>query len=213
VNRFILTLLFIILGSIVAIADATENGFPGFFRDSLTAQKQAADVCVNFSITKTLSTLKAPMTTVGKFWNYADGRFIWEIGIPVASVLTYDGKNLKSWDVAENKWRGLDPSNRAIRMWLDFMSARNLTEEDLVKRFLFTVPIEKNEIPRVILQPRSKQERKYLKQIELKFDLAEKRLVQLLVIQGDGGTQLINFNSPKRMTAKELAMAPQAVVR
>jgi hypothetical protein len=47
-----------------------------------------------------------------------------------------------------------------------------------------------------------------LKQIELQFDTAEPRLVQLLVRQGDGGSQTMDFDAPRRMTAADREVVP-----
>ena len=207
-NRLFLTLALVagcLLGARVAAAD---DGVPGFFRTWLAAQKQAGDVRVEFEITKTLPTLKAPVKSSGRFWNYADGRFLWENGKPPTSVLRYDGVTLDCWEAVENKWRKLDPTQRGVRLWMDFLSGKNLTEVNLAKEFLITVPEAKAPMASMVLEPRSKRERRDVEQIELRFNTAEQRLVQLVVGQGDGGTQLMDFKEPKRMSAADRAVVP-----
>lgn len=208
VHKFILTLT-LYLGGVAGLAAAgTGDGLPGFFRDWLAAQKHAPDLRVEFSITKSLPTLKQPVKSTGRFWNYADGRFRWETGKPATSVLVFDGVNLQSWEAAENQWRKLNPNQRSMRLWMDFLGGQKLAEADLVKDFLITAAAAKKPFASVILEPKSKRTRKDLKQLELKFNTVERHLVQLLVRQGDGGIQTMDFNEPKRMSAADRLVVP-----
>ena len=50
--------------------------------------------------------------------------------------------------------------------------------------------------------------RRDLKQIELRFNAGEQRLVQMLIRQGDGGSQTMDFGVPGRMTVADLTMVP-----
>jgi outer membrane lipoprotein-sorting protein len=208
VNRLLLILTLLLGGQACAVADAAAAGLPGFFRSWLAAQKDAPDMRVEFRLTKTLPTLKEPVKSVGRFWNYADGRFRWETGKPASSALVYDGVTLQSWQAAENQWRKLNPNNRGMRLWMDFLGGQKLSEEGLLKDFLITAPAATKPLASVILEPKSKRERKDMPQIELKFNTAEQRLVQLLVRQGDGGSQTMDFSEPKRMTAADRAVVP-----
>lgn len=212
-NKLLLTLIFLLGGPADAWADASNDGLPAFFRNWLTAQKTAPDMRVEFNITKTLPALKEPVKSGGRFWNYANGRFRWETGKPATSVLVYDGVTLQSWEATENQWHKLNPNNRNMRLWMDFLGGQNLTESGLLKDFLITAPVAKKPLASVILEPKSKQTRQYLKQIELTFNTAEPRLVQLLVRQGDGGSQTMDFSEPKRMTAADRAVVPPPAAR
>ncbi len=115
---------------------------------------------------------------------------------------------LDSWEAESNKWHKLDPSQRGMRLWMDFLSGKNLTEENLLREFEVSVPAAGKVTASVILQPKSQRERRDLKQLELKFDAAALRLVQVVVTQGDGGILMMDFKEPKRMTAAERAMVP-----
>jgi len=207
-KHIFLTLALLAGGLTGAVADAVDAGLPGFFRSWLAAQKRAGDVRVEFDITKTLPALKAPVKSSGRFWNYADGRFLWETGRPPSAVLRFDGVTLDTWEAAENKWHKLDPNQRGVRLWMDFLGGKNLTEATLVREFVITAAPAKAPMAGVILQPRSQRERRDLKQIELKINTAEQRLVQLVVAQGDGGTQLMEFKEPRRMSAADRAVVP-----
>jgi outer membrane lipoprotein-sorting protein len=207
-NSLLLTLILLLGGQAGALADAANDALPGVFRNWLAAQKNAPDMRVEFTIIKTMPALKEPVKSGGRFWNYANGRFRWETGKPATSVLVYDGVTLQSWEATENQWHKLNPNNRNMRLWMDFLGGQNLTESGLLKDFLITSPAAKKPLARVILEPKSKQTRQYLKQIELTFNTTELRLVQLLVRQGDGGTQTMDFNEPKRMTTADRAMVP-----
>ena len=206
--RRILLKLALLMGGLTATLTAAADEVPGFFRTWLAAQKQAGDVRVEFDLTKTLPTLKEPVKSSGRFWNYADGRFLWETGKPPTAVLRYDGVTLDSWEAVENKWRKLDPNDRRLRLWMNFLSGQRLTEDGLVKDFLITTPATEKPMASMVLEPRSKRERKELTRIELKFNPAERRLVQLLVAQGDGGTQRMEFKEPKPMTAADKTVVP-----
>lgn len=212
-NGLLLTLILFAGGFSSALADATGDGLPEFMRTWLEAQKRREDTRVDFQITKTMPTLKAPVKSSGRFWNYSDGRFLWETGRPPASVLRYDGVTLESWEAVENNWKKLDPEHRSMRLWMYFLSGNQLTETSLLESFAVTVPAAKRPLSSVILQPKSKREQKQLKQIELKFNTEEQRLVQLMVWQGDGGTQTMDFGRPKRMTASDRAAVPQPARR
>jgi len=206
--RILLILALLGGGLAGASEEAAGDAVPGFFRAWLTVQKQAGDVRVDFDLTKTLPALKEPVKSSGRFWNYADGRFLWETGKPPSAVLRYDGVTLESWEAVPNQWRKLDPNDRRLRVWMNFLSGQNLTEEGLLKDFLVTVPKPEQSLAKMLLEPRSKRERKDLKQLELTFDPAERRLVRLVVSQGDGGTQRMDFGKPKRMTEADRAAVP-----
>ena len=207
-NWLSLSLVLLGWGVIGAQTGAAADGLPGVFHNWLAAQKKAGDVRVDFGITKTLPTLKSPVQSEGRFWNYADGRFLWETGKPPTAQLRYDGVILDSWEAESNKWHKLDPSQRGMRLWMDFLSGKNLTEVNLLREFEVSVPAAGKVTASVILQPKSQRERRALKQLELKFDAAALRLVQVVVTQGDGGILMMDFKEPKRMTAAERAMVP-----
>lgn len=204
---FLITALFInaLCG---AQAETAGEGLPPFLVTWLEAQKLVGDVRLDFTLSKTLPTLKEPVKSPGRFWNYADGRFLWEAGSPPASVLRYDGLTLESWEASENKWRNLDANHKSLRLWMYFLSGKRLTAENLEKEFLIASPVSNKQMTSVTLEPRSKRQRRDLKQIELKFITKEQRLVQLVVWQGDGGTQLMEFGRSRPMTAAERSTVP-----
>ncbi|MCX6875713.1 MAG: outer membrane lipoprotein carrier protein LolA [Verrucomicrobia bacterium] len=206
VTKLILTLTLLLGGQACMLAESAGDGLPAVFRTWLAARQTAPDLRVEFSLTKTLPTLKEPVKATGRFWKFADGRFRWETGRPAASALVFDGVALQSWEVAENQWRKLNPGNHSMRLWMDLLGGQNLTSEGLTKDFLITAAAVKPPLASVILEPKSKRERKAVPQIELKFNTAEQRLVQLLVRQGDGGSQTMDFGEPTRMTAADRAV-------
>lgn len=207
-KRLLLTLTLMFGGLACALAEPAGAGVPGVFRAWLAAQKSVPDQRVEFSLTKTMPALKEPVKSLGRFWNYADGRFRWETGKPATSVLVYDGESLQSWEVADKRWRQLNPNNRGMRLWMDFLGGQNLTEEGLSKDFVITAPAAGKTLAAVILEPKSSRVRRDLKQIELQFNTAEQRLVRMFILQGDGGSQAMDFSEPKRMTAADRAVVP-----
>jgi hypothetical protein len=212
-KTFFRMILALLVGGLVPVLAASPGSeVPGFFRTWLATQQKTGDVRVDFGLSKTLPALKEPVKSSGRFWNYADGRFLWETGKPPSAVLRYNGAILESWEAEENKWRKLDPNDRRMRVWMNFLSGKRLTEESLLKDFqvLPNPPAAEKPLAKMILEPRSTRERKELKQLELTFDTAEQRLVQIIVRQGDGGTQQMDFGKPKRMTAADLAAVPAA---
>jgi outer membrane lipoprotein-sorting protein len=206
VNKLILILTVVIGGQACVLADPAGDGLPGFFRAWLAAQQNAPDLRVEFSITKTLPTLKAPVQAPGRFWSYADGRFRWESGKPATSVLVFDGVTLQSWDAGQNHWRKLNPNHRDMRLWMDFLGAQKLTEAGMLKDFRITAPAATKPLAMVMLEPKSPQTRRNLPKIELTFNTVEARLVQMRVQQGDGGSQTMDFREPTGMTAADRAV-------
>ncbi len=208
-HKLLLILTILWAGPGAVLADSAGAGVPPVFGSWLAAQKHAADVRVDFRLTKTLPTLKEPLKASGRFWNYADGRFRWETGQPATSVLVYDGVTLQSWDAAAPQhWQKLDPNSRGMRLWMDFLGGQNLTESGLLKDFVVTAAPAGKPLAGVLLEPRSARVRRDLKQIALKFNTDEPRLVQMLIQQGDGGSQTMDFSAPKRMTAADRAVVP-----
>lgn len=207
-NHLLLSLALLAGGLTGVQAEAAREEVPGVLHNWLAAQKHAGDVRVEFGIIKTLPTLKEPVKSSGRFWNYADGRFLWETGKPPTAVLRYDGLTLDSWDAESNKWHKLDPNQRGMRLWMNFLSGKNLTEETLLKEFQISAAAAGKSFARVILEPKSKRERRDLNKLELKFDTAASQLVQVMVWQGDGGTQTMDFKEPKRMTAADRGVVP-----
>ena len=207
-NKLLLTLMMLcgVPGS--ALADRAGAGVPEVFGAWLAAQKHAADVRVEFTLIKTMPALKEPVKAAGRFWNYADGRFRWETGTPVTAVLVYDGVTLQSWDAVGGQWRKLNPNSRGMRLWMDFLGGQNLSEAGLLKDFLITAAAAAKPLAAVVLEPKSARVRRDLKQIQLKFDPAGPRLVQMLIAQGDGGSQTMDFGAPMRMTEADRAVVP-----
>jgi outer membrane lipoprotein-sorting protein len=190
------------------MAAGAGGDLPEVFRDWIAAQQRVSDLRVEFRMTKTLPTLKESVRSVGRFWSYVDGRFRWETGKPVRSVLVFDGITLQAWEASDNQWRKLDPHSSSMRLWMDFLGGRKLTESGLLRDFQIAGLTEMKSLTRVILEPKSPRTRRNLKQIELQFDTAEPRLVQLLVRQGDGGSQTMDFDAPRRMTAADREVIP-----
>ena len=207
-NKLLLTLTICCGGLGPALAERAGGGVPGVFGAWLVAQQHAVDVRVEFTLIKAMPALKEPVKAAGRFWNYADGRFRWETGTPATAVLVYDGVTLQSWDAAGNQWRKLNPNSRGMHLWMDFLGGQNLSEAGLLKDFQITAAEGKPRLAAVVLEPKSARVRRDLKQIELKFDPAGPRLVQMLILQGDGGSQTMDFGAPKRMTAADRAVVP-----
>jgi hypothetical protein len=212
-SKLLLPLIFFVGGHACALAQTASDGLPAFFRDWLATQKQAPDMRVAFTITKTMPALKEPVKAAGWFWSFTDGRFRWETGKPTTSVLVYDGVTLQSWEASDKQWRKLNPHNRSIRLWIDFLGGQNLTEEGLLKDFTISSPAAKKPLASVVLEPKSSRTRKDLPRIELSFNTTERRLVQVLVRQGDGGSQQMDFSEPKRMTAADRAVVPSPATK
>lgn len=207
-NHLVLALILMVAGFAGSAARAADGDAPGFFRSWLAERDKAGDLRIDFTFTKSLPALKEPITSSGRFWSYADGRFLWEMGMPPTSVLRYDGVTLESWEAVENKWHKLDPTDRRMRVWMNFLGARKLTVEELTRDFLITTPEARKPMARMILEPRSKQEKKRLKQLELEFDTSKNQLMRLRVEQGDGGSQAMNFKAPRPMGAADKKVVP-----
>ena len=207
-NRLLLTGTLWGCGLGCALAGSGATGVPGVLGDWLAARKHAADVRVEFRTTKSMPALKEPLKADGRIWSYADGRFRWETGAPATQVLVYDGATLQSWDAAGKQWRKLDPNSRSMGLWMDFLGGRNLTEAGLLKDFEIREAAETKLLTGVILEPKSARVRRDLKQIELRFNAGEQRLVQMLIRQGDGGSQTMDFSAPGRMTAEDRTVVP-----
>jgi hypothetical protein len=78
----------------------------------------------------------------------------------------------------------------------------------MLKDFLITAPAATKPLAKVMLEPKSPRVRKDLKQIELTFNTVEPRLVRMRVLQGDGGSQTMDFREPERMTVADRAVVP-----
>lgn len=181
---------------------AEPGAIPVVFREWMEAQKGVGDIKVAFQQTRTTPALKEPVKSGGRFWRMADGRFRWELGSPASMVLIFDKAAVHLREGAEAPWETLKPDDQRVRMWLRFLSGRDMDTESLTKNFSLKITQQEAGYTTVAMVPRPLLIKKYLRQLDMQIEPGSKRLLGFRIVQGDGSTLLMNFGPPEAVTGK-----------
>ena len=194
--------LFLVLASVVS-ATPEPPKIPAIVQQWVDAQQHMGDIAVDFRLTRTLPTLKEPITADGRFWKQADGEFRWEMGSPPSTILIFDNKDLHVWESEKQTWLTLSPNDGRMRMWMQFLNSKEMNAEAMTKTFIPTVTAELPDVVTVALQPKGLIVRKHLKQVDLQIDPKTKYLRQIRILQSDDSSVIMTFASPHPMTAAD----------
>jgi outer membrane lipoprotein-sorting protein len=186
-----------------ASVPAAAAHLPPILQEWAETQKTLPDMAVAFQQTRSIPALKAPVSTTGRFWRFQDGAFRWELGNPPATVLVHDSAEFRVREASGSPWQTLEENDARYRMWARFLSGREASPEDLSRHFVVRENEDQPGVATVTLRPKAPFVRRYLRQIDLQISRAEKRLLQLRVIQGDQSTLLMTFEKPTSVTAEE----------
>lgn len=175
---------------------------PQVFRDWIAAQKNSGSIKVAFQQTRTTPALKEPVSASGRFWRMADGRFRWELGSPATTILVFDKETVRLKENASAPWQTLKPDDSRVRMWMKFLSGREMDSESLTKNFTLKVTQQEKTFVTVAMIPRPLLIKKYLTQLDMQIKPGGKRLLGFRIVQGDGSTLLMNFGPPEKIGAE-----------
>jgi outer membrane lipoprotein-sorting protein len=164
----------------------------------MAAQKDAGSMRVSFKQTRTTPALKEAVASSGQFWRMADGRFRWELGNPATMILIFDQETVRLKEGAAGPWQTLKPDDSRVRMWMKFLSGREMDAESLTKNFTLKVTQQEKTFVTVAMIPRPLLIKKYLKQLDMQIEPGGKRLLGFRIVQGDGSMLLMNFGPPEK---------------
>jgi outer membrane lipoprotein-sorting protein len=198
VTRPFLILALLVLPPLTVLAAPEAAAIPPVFRDWMAAQKDAGSMRVTFKQTRTTPALKEAVASSGQFWRMADGRFRWELGSPATMSLIFDKEAVRLKESAASPWQTLKPDDSRVRMWMKFLSGREMDAESLTKNFTMKVTQQEKTFATVAMIPRPLLIKKYLKQLDMQIEPGGKRLLGFRIVQGDGSTLLMNFGPPEK---------------
>jgi outer membrane lipoprotein-sorting protein len=198
VTRPFLILALLVLPPLTVLAAPEAAAIPPVFRDWMAAQKDAGSMRVTFKQTRTTPALKEAVASSGQFWRMADGRFRWELGSPATMILIFDKEAVRLKESAASPWQTLKPDDSRVRMWMKFLSGREMDAESLTKNFTMKVTQQEKTFATVAMIPRPLLIKKYLKQLDMQIEPGGKRLLGFRIVQGDGSTLLMNFGPPEK---------------
>jgi outer membrane lipoprotein-sorting protein len=193
--------LFIALAACLLLpaqAAPEASAIPPVFRDWMAAQKDAGSMRVSFKQTRTTPALKEAVASSGQFWRMADGRFRWELGNPATMILIFDQETVRLKEGTATPWQTLKPDDSRVRMWMKFLSGREMDAESLTKNFTLKVTQQEKTFVTVAMIPRPLLIKKYLKQLDMQIEPGGKRLLGFRIVQGDGSMLLMNFGPPEK---------------
>lgn len=153
---------------------------------------------VAFKQTRTTPALKEAVASSGQFWRMADGRFRWELGNPATMILIFDQETVRLKEDTTALWQTLKPDDSRVRMWMKFLSGREMDAESLTQNFTLKVTQQEQTFVTVAMIPRPLLIKKYLKQLDMQIEPGGKRLLGFRIVQGDGSTLLMNFGPPEK---------------
>lgn len=194
----ILALAVLLASSVHAEPESTV--IPQVFRDWIAAQKEVGSIKVSFKQTRTTPALKEPVSATGRFWRMADGRFRWELGSPATTILVFDKETVRFKENAGAAWQTLKPDDSRVRMWMKFLSGREMDTGSLTKNFTLKVTQQEKSFITVAMIPRPLLIKKYLTQLDMQIEPGGKRLLGFRVVQGDGSMLLMNFGPPENIS-------------
>uniref|UniRef100_UPI0037840675 outer membrane lipoprotein carrier protein LolA n=1 Tax=Prosthecobacter sp. TaxID=1965333 RepID=UPI0037840675 len=197
-TRPFLILALLVLPPLTVLAAPEAAAIPPVFRDWMAAQKDAGSMRVTFKQTRTTPALKEAVASSGQFWRMADGRFRWELGSPATMSLIFDKEAVRLKESAASPWQTLKPDDSRVRMWMKFLSGREMDAESLTKNFTMKVTQQEKTFATVAMIPRPLLIKKYLKQLDMQIEPGGKRLLGFRIVQGDGSTLLMNFGPPEK---------------
>lgn len=183
------------------VSAADPEAIPLVFKQWIEAQKGAGSMKVPFQQTRTTPALKEPIAASGHFWRLADGRFRWELGSPPTTILIFDQQTVRLKESADKPWETLKPDDNRVRMWIRFLSGRDMDAESLTKNFSLRVTQQEKTFVTIAMTPRPLLIKKYLRQLDMQIEPGGKRLLGFRIVQGDGSTLLMNFGPPEAVTS------------
>ncbi len=185
----------IVFSLIVLSLSCAAQDLPPVFEKWIVDQKSVGNILVSFEQVRSTPTLKEPVKSVGRFWKMQDGRFRWEMGSPATTVMIFDREKvlLKEGQAA---WETLKADDSRARMWMKFLSGREMDKESLTKSFTVKATQQETKYATMTLVPKALLVKKHLKQIDMQIEPGGKRMFLLRVIQGDGATLTMNFGAP-----------------
>ncbi|MHB1079122.1 MAG: LolA family protein [Prosthecobacter sp.] len=173
---------------------------PPVMREWMAAEKGMGSIKVSFHQTRTTPALKEPATASGRFWRMTDGRFRLELGSPATTILVFDKETVRLKESAEAPWQTLKPDDSRVRMWMKFLSGREMDPESLTNNFTLKVTQQEKSYITVAMIPRPLLIKKYLRQLDMQIEPGGRRLLGFRVVQGDGSTLLLNFGPPEKLS-------------
>lgn len=173
---------------------------PPVMREWMAVQKEIGSIKVAFQQTRTTPALKEPTTASGRFWRMADGRFRLELGAPAATILVFDKETVRLKESADAPWQTLKPDDSRVRMWMKFLSGREMDPESLTNNFALKVTQQEKGYTTVAMIPRPLLIKKYLRQLDMQIEPGGRQLLGFRVVQGDGSTLLLNFGPPEKIS-------------
>ncbi|MDZ4401524.1 outer membrane lipoprotein carrier protein LolA [Prosthecobacter sp.] len=197
-----LILALLVLPTLTVLAAPEAAVIPPVFRDWIAAQKDSGSIKVTFQQTRTTPALKEPVSASGRFWRMADGRFRWELGSPATTILVFDKETVRLKENASAPWQTLKPDDSRVRMWMKFLSGREMDAESLTKNFTLKITQQEKTFVTVAMIPRPLLIKKYLTQLDMQIEPGGKRLLGFRIVQGDGSTLLMNFGPPEKAGAE-----------
>ena len=198
VIRLPLILALLVLPALTVLA-APEQEIPLVLRDWIAAQKDSGSIKVAFQQTRTTPALKKPVSASGRFWRMADGRFRWELGSPATTILVFDKEIVRLKESASTPWQTLKPDDSRVRMWMKFLSGREMDAGSLTKNFMLKITQQEKVFVTVAMIPRPLLIKKYLTQLDMQIEPGGQRLLGFRIVQGDGSTLLMNFGPPEKV--------------
>jgi hypothetical protein len=166
----------------------------------MAAEKGMGSIKVSFHQTRTTPALKEPATASGRFWRMTDGRFRLELGSPATTILVFDKETVRLKESAEAPWQTLKPDDSRVRIWMKFLSGREMDPESLTNNFTLKVTQQEKSYITVAMIPRPLLIKKYLRQLDMQIEPGGRRLLGFRVVQGDGSTLLLNFGPPEKLS-------------
>jgi outer membrane lipoprotein-sorting protein len=176
---------------------------PPVFQEWMAAQKGIGSIKVAFHQTRTTPALKEPVTANGRFWRMADGRFRLELGTPATTILIFDKETVRLKESADAPWQTLKPDDSRVRIWMKFLSGRDMDTASLTSNFTLKVTQQEPDYVTVAMIPRPLLIKKYLRQLDMQIAPGGKRLLGFRVVQGDGSTLLLNFGPPEKLVGDQ----------
>ena len=175
----------------------------------LEAQASLKSWTADFVQTRTLKSLKQPLTTPGHLYFVAPNVFRWELGDPTQTIaVRRSNEVLLIYPPLKRAERyALKPGERSP--WQEMLSLLEAgfprNQQELESRFNILKSDVTDSRARIVLQPKAASARRWVTEMELVFDTRTKSLAATELRFADGGSLRNDFKNER----KDPAIAPE----
>ena len=165
----------------------------------LAAQTNIQTWSAEFVQTRSLKSLTKPLTATGRVWFAAPNRFRWELGQPPQTIAVRAPDEMLIFYPKLKRVERFPLTKQAAGQWRDALALLEAgfprSRSELAARYDIISQTTSNHVCQLVLQPKSANARKMMRQIEIDFDTRDYSLRGTELEFADGSTLRNDFHN------------------